>query len=343
LSAAARLCGGNIARITNDQASNLVDTAELRRGTAAVREIAGSCFCCGFEALASHAVDLRNGGAEAVLAEPVGSCTDLVATVIRPFEARYGDDFAIAPLSVVVDPRRLERIVFNPRRRNLHGSAAYIYVKQLEEADVIVLNKIDTIDAATRDRLVRGLETRFPHARVRCTSARTGWGVSAWLELLEDQTLRRGRALDLDYDRYAEGEAILGWLNAAGSVTAETPQDWGEWLAGFMETVRSACAARRMPVGHVKALVRVGEEQSVVNLTSSAGEVVARGTVPASTRAEVILNARVQTAPDDLERLVRAASEHASRVTVHLDELRCFSPPRPVPTYRLADSQQVPV
>ena len=34
----------------------------------------------------------------------VGSCTDLKATVSYPLRRLYGDNFAIAPLSVMVDP-----------------------------------------------------------------------------------------------------------------------------------------------------------------------------------------------------------------------------------------------
>ena len=45
------------------------------------------------------------------LAEPVGSCTDLAATVSYPLRRLYGDAYSIAPYSVLVDPARAERVL----------------------------------------------------------------------------------------------------------------------------------------------------------------------------------------------------------------------------------------
>ena len=40
------------------------------------------------------------------LADPVGNCTDLRATVSDPFSRMYGDTYSVAPFSVLVDPAR---------------------------------------------------------------------------------------------------------------------------------------------------------------------------------------------------------------------------------------------
>ena len=39
-----------------------------------------------------------------IIAEPVGSCTDLIATVSYPLRRIYGHRYSVAPLSVLVDP-----------------------------------------------------------------------------------------------------------------------------------------------------------------------------------------------------------------------------------------------
>jgi len=77
--------GERMALITNDQAPNLVDTELLRRDGFAVGEVSGGCFCCKFDALEQSlekAVSMNQAGV--VLGEPVGSCTDLSATVLQP-------------------------------------------------------------------------------------------------------------------------------------------------------------------------------------------------------------------------------------------------------------------
>ena len=58
--------------------------------------MAGSCFCCNFNALTSTVERLGEGQLpDVILAEPVGSCTDLVATVIRPLTEVYGVNSAV--------------------------------------------------------------------------------------------------------------------------------------------------------------------------------------------------------------------------------------------------------
>src|SRR5687767_8837699 len=74
--------GLRVGLITNDQGRNLVDTALLRSQGFATEEIAGGCFCCRFNSLLEASRALTAAAAPDVfIAEPVGSCTDLVATV----------------------------------------------------------------------------------------------------------------------------------------------------------------------------------------------------------------------------------------------------------------------
>src|SRR5258706_13511816 len=127
--------GVRVGLITNDQGSNLVDTTMLRSRGFATEEIPGGCFCCRFNSLVDAANKLSAATRPDVfIAEPVGSCTDLVATVTYPLRRMYGDHFAIAPLSVLVDPIRAQRIFGLTEGGKFSGKVLYIYRKQLEEA-----------------------------------------------------------------------------------------------------------------------------------------------------------------------------------------------------------------
>src|SRR5439155_16476685 len=122
------------------QGSALVDTAMLRSRGFATEEIAGGCFCCRFNSLLEAANRLTaSTRPDVFIAEPVGSCTDLVATVSYPLRRIYGDQFSVAPLSVLVDPIRASRIFGLEEGGNFSEKVLYIYRKQLEEADVIVI------------------------------------------------------------------------------------------------------------------------------------------------------------------------------------------------------------
>src|SRR5262245_14840466 len=79
--------GQRVGIITNDQADDLVDTHLLRSQGLNVAEVAGACFCCKFDDLIRSADTLgRAERPDVILAEPVGSCTDLVATVVQPLK-----------------------------------------------------------------------------------------------------------------------------------------------------------------------------------------------------------------------------------------------------------------
>src|SRR5437016_11680873 len=141
--------GRKVGLITNDQGSDMVDTAMLRSRGFATEEIAGGCFCCRFNSLVEAADRLSASTAPDIfIAEPVGSCTDLVATVSYPLRRIYGENFSIAPLSVLIDPLRALRIFGLEKGASFSEKVIYIYEKQLQEANLIVINKIDLIDSS---------------------------------------------------------------------------------------------------------------------------------------------------------------------------------------------------
>src|SRR5208283_3668157 len=82
------------------------------------------------------------------IAEPVGSCTDLVATVAYPLRRLYGEDFTVAPVSVLVDPIRALRVFGVEEGGSFSEKVLYIYMKQLEEADLAIISKCDLLDEA---------------------------------------------------------------------------------------------------------------------------------------------------------------------------------------------------
>ena len=65
----------------DSQSSGPFAGAEAGAVSIDVGEVAGACFCCSFDELVATA-DRWDDAPDVLLAEPVGSCTDLVATVI---------------------------------------------------------------------------------------------------------------------------------------------------------------------------------------------------------------------------------------------------------------------
>lgn len=333
--------GLKVGMITNDQAPDLVDTTLLLRQGLDVREVAGSCFCCDFDGLLRAIDELKEVvHADVLLAEPVGSCTDLSATLLQPLKDKLRKEIIVSPFSVLVDPFRA-REVLSGTDGVMHPSAAYIFRKQLEEADRILINKADLL---TRDDL-REVEERIvrevPGTRMLPLSSRTGEGVAAWLDDIFSGRHAGTRIPEIDYDIYAEGEAAMGWLNAEIRVAAPSglPEGGEAVCRALMEGLRDAFRLRGAPVGHVKLLMEGEGGHIVSNLTRTGGEIEYRGGVPgASGEARLILNARVEMPPKTLEHIVLEQLDRLAcdGLAVRILRLRSLAPARPEPTHRYA-------
>src|SRR6516162_5124343 len=198
--------GERVGLVMNDQAQDLVDTNSLRAQGFPVEEVAGACFCCRFDDLIGKVGRLEQGERpQVILAEPVGSCTDLVATVVQPLRDLYGDRFEVAPYPVLFKPSQGLRILRNEAGGGFSPKAAYIFRKQLEEADAILINRIDELSPRQVDELADLVAGAYPGVPVLRVSAKTGQGFDALTQLLDQEGNFGKKILDIDYDLYAEG------------------------------------------------------------------------------------------------------------------------------------------
>jgi len=328
--------------ITNDQSQGLVDTALVAAGGYEVAEITGGCFCCRFQSLADASDRLAcDGRADVIIAEPVGSCTDLRATVQHPLRRLYGNQYRVAPLSVVIDPMRAARMLGLEHGREFAPKIQYVYEKQLEEADLLVLNKIDLLDGDLREALATALASRFPSATVVPISARTGEGVERWFELLSGRVAPRPQ-VDVDYETYAEGEAMLGWLNATVRLESGSAFDGNRLLEQLAGLVRDRLSAAGVEIAHFKmTLTPEGASGlGVVNLVATDARLDAplQLTNPLSD-GRLTINLRAEADPDQLRAIVHVALDQAAAlvgVSAEVERSDHFRPGRPEPTYRFA-------
>ena len=130
--------------ITNDQGSQLVDTAFTTNLKIPTGEIKNGCFCCNYDQFHSEIQRLNQSTQpEIIFAEAVGSCADLVATVINP-TLRF-DPATTITFSVFADGPVLLSML-DGRSLFISEDIQYIYKKQLEEANILVVNKSDMLD-----------------------------------------------------------------------------------------------------------------------------------------------------------------------------------------------------
>ena len=335
--------GKRVGLITNDQSQGLVDTSLAVAHGFPVQEITGGCFCCRFNSLTDAAERLtRDARPDVFIAEPVGSCTDLRATVQYPLSRMYGDHYSVAPLSVLVDPFRALRVLGLDTARGFSPKVLYVYRKQLEEADIIVVNKSDLMTLDQLARLVDALRERFPAAEVMTASARTGANLEAWFDRITSTGLASRPAMDIDYDIYAEGEALLGWLNATVQLHAAAPFDGNALLRDLADRIRAAAADDALEIAHLKMTLAPDEGADIgaLNLVRTAGTVELSHRLADPVEAgELIVNLRAEGDPDRLRAIVEAAIGEAAaahQTTSTIVHCEHFRPGRPEPTHRFA-------
>jgi hypothetical protein len=328
--------GYRVGLVTNDQGRDLVDTAFFRSLGLPAEEVAGGCFCCRFDELVERASRLvEDSAVDVLLAEAVGSCTDLAATVYRPLRRFFRDRFALAPLTVLVEPDRLVEM----EGTAFPGEVAYIFDRQIAEADVVLLNKIDLLAPPRRAELERALAGRLRGVPLLGISAASGSGVAAWVDRLLGGGAVGEQDVDVDYEAYARGEAALAWLNAtldARGPEAIEPRALGNAL---LASLGEGARRQEMALAHAKVLIASSEGSARVAITSAAARPRWSGGAALGPARElsVIVNARAGTEPDALAAIVRAAMASAGgTLGLELSERRfeCFRPPPPVPRHR---------
>lgn len=338
--------GLKVGIVTNDQAHGLVDTMSLRAQGFDVGEVTGACFCCKFNDLTDVIAQLSAGSRpDVILAEPVGSCTDLAATVLEPLRKFYDAQIEAAPLTVLLKPEHGRKILGDQADVGFSPKAAYIFLKQLEEADLVVVNKVDKLDAAELQRLTQLIVARYPGKKILPLSARTGTGLAELVAELGRAAELRTETPAMDYDIYAEGEAELGWLNGTVALRSQgSPVEVDRFLSDFVERLATACLAADAEPAHLKVLATADlpngtAATAIVNWVCSdvPPEIsVASGAI--ADAVDLTVNARVALDPDVLAELVRTVSIEAAaawQLTADLRDLEFFRPGRPMPTHRL--------
>jgi G3E family GTPase len=343
LAAARRLeaAGERVSVVTNDQGVDLVDTQLARAANVgSVAQVTGGCFCCRFDDLATVIQRLAEEvQPSVVLAEAVGSCTDLQSTVVRPLRQIYGDTVDVAPLVVLVDPVRYGAMSRFWSAGDSEPDMAYLFRHQLDEADVIAINKIDLFAAEEIARMVEHIQGRFPETQVIAYSAITGKGLDALLQMWTSSAPHNPgrRAFTLDYDRYGAAEAELAWTNQTFELTAAGESFVpAEWVTQFLSAFSGAIAGAT--VGHVKILLTASGGATKASLTGGDQPSFDEQDWIPATLAAVTLNARVAMSPQELEHAISASAAAADAACDTETGTRTgdiFRPGFPVPVHRM--------
>jgi G3E family GTPase len=318
-----------LAVITNDQGSRLVDGDLFDTLGIPAKQVKGGCFCCNYNQLETNIQALaRTAHASVIFAEAVGSCTDIIATVLKPLQEYYPDIHVT--ISTFTDIRLLKMILEG--NHSFDESVAYIYSKQLEEAEMIIVNKTDTVSKEVIDDIKKQLSARYPGKLLVFQNAFREADIHQWLEILESFERKiLPPSLNVDYDNYAAGEAKMAWYDQ--QLTIHSKNGVAITLAEeLINSIYADIVCSQIPIGHVKFLV---DGTTKISFTNEHEKPVKLQPVPSSS-INILVNIRVQQSPEIVERLVNNIYERfKSKCNLVLTESQVFSPGYPTPIHRM--------
>src|ERR1700689_4356017 len=310
------------AMVWNDQGTDLVDSRYAALSGARSGEVTGGCFCCRLSQLIDAIDDLRTHAPDVIFAEPVGSCTDLSATALRPL-LEYSETYQLSPLTVLVDPLRASSML----EEDADPDMRFLFDKQLQEADLVCFTKSDLYPEYP--------ETAAPH--VRQLSAKSGQGVAAWLnEVLSGAIAGGDQVLEIDYSEYARAEAALAWLNLRAVFEPKDLLSPAMLVGPLLDHLDAALSAEKIPIAHLKAIVTSPTGFLKAAICGNGQEPVVEGDLDASPagKLELLLNLRAVGQPAQVRGIVERELDKLD-AGVTLCAIDCFSPAAPVPERRI--------
>lgn len=325
-----------VAVITNDQGDQQVDSAFVRSFGILTKEVGNGCFCCRYDELDNHLQTLQaTDQPDIIFAESVGSCTDLIATIVKPL-SKYKPEVTIT-VSVFVDAGLLASVI-EGRSSFLEESVQYIFRKQMEEADILILNKIDLLTPDQRTTTDRVIRSDYPGKLVMHQNSMNETDVSNWLKAQNEFTPGSKRtSLTVDYDVYGEGEAKLAWLDKSIIIDAHLGN--GVFAARhIMRSIFNRLQRDHHTIGHLKFFLETDQWTGKVSFTTSSTSADIKIRKEEARTIKMLINARVQAEPAAVERIINSVLMEA-RDTYHCaivaEKQASFKPGYPMPTHRL--------
>ncbi|MCP8321189.1 MAG: hypothetical protein H3Z52_09665 [archaeon] len=334
------LLGKKVALITNDQGEVLVDTKTIRDFGFSCAEVLQGCFCCKFpDFIDSLHKILAEIKPDVILAEPVGSCTDLLATVYAPLRQYYRDEISLSPFLVLVDASTI--LDYN-RRFNLilpRAPLGFLISWQIKEADVIGVNKMDLVREPQFLEIKKLLSNINQGAELISLSARTGYNLDNLVKMLMEKEHYTRSSVDVDYDLYGAAEAELGWFNGSWKVAFGKDIIPDEFVRDLMIETAKRIEGKGGQVVHLKLNFSTVEGSAKASLVNLEQGVDFTNTLPPPSKAmDVIMNIRARLDPDGITECVHEALRLVTlRYKAKYSDwfAKSFRPAFPRPYYRL--------
>lgn len=257
--------------IANDLgAKDLVDTLYSKNCGCSVTELTGECICYQTENLVERLRGLFDYQHKAFVMSDIPGCgVGALDHVYHKLEREYPGEFQLAPFTVVADPGRLRMLMPEAADIHLPQEMKYLFRSQLEEADVIVLNKIDLLSEEEQAEILKFLEGICPDTKVFAVSAREGAGIPALARYLTEHSAGL-KKVDIGYGgaEFMAAEEKLSWYNRQYYARVCCNDfDGNAYLTDLAEGIREKLLQKGRNVPHLKLFAHTEDGQDYAKLS----------------------------------------------------------------------------
>jgi len=210
----------------------------------------------------------------------------------------------------------------------------YIYLKQLEEAGIIVINKIDLINKEQLNEIKQLMQQKYGSKVFLYQNSLDEDNIQHWLHTLDNyQSARELQSLSIDYDIYAAGEAKLAWLDQELEIFSANNNALKQ-AEDLINNIYKKIHQHQYAIGHLKFLINGAKK---ISFTSGTNPIAAIKIEPAAS-ASLLINIRVQTEPEIITQLIAEVvkeEEIQSGCKIIVNSMSAFQPDYPQPAYRI--------
>lgn len=252
---------GETALIANDLGANLVDTNLTQTSGCTVVEIASGCICYQMDNTVDQIRRLRDkDGAVFVMSDIPGCGVGALDHVYHRLAQENADEFILAPFTVIVDPERLRMIMPEQADINLPEELVYLLKLQLEEADLVVLNKCDLLSQEDIDRYTDFLRSACPDIPIIVISAREKTNIDVLAEFITSHESALKNFSVRHNQEFADAEAKLTWYNRRIYLKTNDGSkiDCNAVIEDMIESIRMGLIERKRNVPHLKTFATSG-------------------------------------------------------------------------------------
>lgn len=252
---------GETAIIANDLGANLVDTNLTQTSGCTVAEIASGCICYQMDNTIDQIRRLRDkDGAVFVMSDIPGCGVGALDHVYHRLAQDCADEFTLSPFTVVVDPERLRMIMPEQADINLPEELVYLLKLQLEEADLVVLNKADLLDREDVDRYVDFLKAACPDIPVIVISALQKTNIAELADFITTHETQLKNFSVRNNKEFEDAEAKLTWYNRRLYLKTKdgSKVDCNAVVDDMIEAIRMGLIERKRNVPHLKTFATSG-------------------------------------------------------------------------------------